>query len=94
MQSRKRQISIKIDNQKNNNINSIKKYFPEQFKSTGICKEHNDILGLETETISTNNFYEQKLRVKDKQPVYIKNYRIPQSHKEEMDKQVKKLIDD
>ena len=34
------------------------------------------------------------MRVKDKQPEYIKNYCIPQSHNEEIDKQVKKVIDD
>ena len=49
---------------------------------------------MESETITTNNFYEQKLKVKDNQPVYIKNYRIPHTHKEEIERQVKKLIDD
>ena len=32
--------------------------------------------------------------MKDKQPVYIKNCRIPHSHKDEINKQVRKLIDD
>ena len=72
-----------------------KKNFPEQFKPTltKICKEYSDIFGLETETISTNNFCERKLRLNDKQPVYIKNYSIPHSHKNEINKQVRKLID-
>lgn len=30
----------------------------------------------------------------DTQPIHIKNYRIPHSHKEEIDKAVKKLIKD
>ena len=74
----------------------LQKHFPTQFKNTlfNLCSDYSDIFGLETETISTNNFYKQKLRVKDSTPVYIKNYRIPHVHKEEIDKQVNKLIND
>lgn len=74
----------------------LKSNFPNRFKNTliDLCSEFSDIFGLETETITANNFYKQKLRVKDKEPVYIKNYRIPHTHKEEIDKQVQKLIDD
>ena len=67
-------------------ISLLKKNFAEHFKTTltKLCTEFSDIFGLETEAISTNNFYEQKLRLKDTQPVYIKNYRIPHSHKQEI----------
>ena len=60
-------------------MNIFKKNFLEQFKFTllGICNEYRVIFGLEAETILINNFYEQKLRIKDEQPVSIKNYRIP-----------------
>ena len=44
--------------------------------------------------INANNFYKQRLRLKDNQPVYIKNYRIPHSLKEEMNKKVTKWIND
>ena len=40
--------------------------------------------------INANNFYKQRSRLKDNQPVYIKNYRIPHSLKEEMNKKVTK----
>jgi len=49
-----------------------------------------NIFGIETELISTNNFYKQKIRMKADEQVYIKNYRIPHSQKEEVDKQVDK----
>jgi len=32
--------------------------------------------------------------LKDDEPIYIKNYRIPESQKEEIHRQVNKLIDD
>jgi len=70
--------------------------FPSLFKSdlTKLCTEYSDIFGLETETISANNFYKQKLRLNDKTPVYIKNYRMPESQKPEIQRQVDKLIKD
>jgi len=53
-----------------------------------------NVFGLETESLSTNNFYKQKLRLKDEEPVYIKNYRSPHSQKDEIQAQVQKLIKD
>jgi len=53
-----------------------------------------DVFGLETESITTNNFYKQKLRLKDDEPIYIKNYRSPHSQVGEIQKQVGKLIKD
>jgi len=49
---------------------------------------------LETEPISTNNFYKQNLRLKDDELAYIKNYRSPHSQVNEIQKQVGKLITD
>lgn len=70
--------------------------FPKQFNNelTKLCTEFSDIFGLETEPISANNFYKQKLRLGEKTPVYIKNYRMADSQKPEIARQVKKLIDD
>lgn len=42
--------------------------------------------------LSVNNFYEQKLRTKSDNPVYVKNYRLPKTQKDEIDKQVSKLL--
>lgn len=40
------------------------------------------------------NLYTQKLRIKDDNPVYVKNYRLPHSQKEEINAQVEKLLKD
>ena len=76
-------------------INLLKKNFPEQFKPmlTKLCTKYNDIFGLETEAKSTCKFYEQKMNLRDMQPIYIKNYRIPHSHKLEIYNQAKTLIE-
>ena len=55
---------------------------------------YSDVFGLETEPIATNNFFKQTLRLKDDEHIYIKNYRSPHSHVEEIQKQVGKLIND
>lgn len=42
--------------------------------------------------MTINNFYTQKLRIKDTDPVYIKNYRLPHSQKVEVHSQVEELL--
>ena len=63
-------------------MNILKKNCSKQFHSTltKLCTEYSDIFALEAETITRNN--------------NNKKYRRPQSHKEEIDKQVKNLMDD
>ncbi len=88
-----------MDSYKNTNrskvIELLQKNFPSFAKDrlTDICTEYQDIFALETDTLTVNNFYKQKLRLKDDIPVYIKNYRIPQSHKEEIDKKVEAMLE-
>lgn len=74
----------------------LSKNFPDfvRPKLENLCKEYIDVFALETERISVNNFYKQKLRLRDTEPSYVKNYRIPYKHKEEIARQVDKLIDD
>jgi len=75
-------------------LDKLNKNFPPQFKEilNELCTKYTDIFGKESESISTNNFYKQKIRMKDDEPVYIKNYRVPHSQKDEVEKQVVKLI--
>jgi len=77
-------------------LDKLNKNFPPQFKEilNEICTKYTDIFGKESESISTNNFYKQKIRMKDDEPVYIKNYRFPHSPKDEVEKQVDKLTKD
>lgn len=58
-----------------------------------LCVEYADIFTLDTDQMTVNNFYEQKLRLKSDEPVFTRNYRTPHSQKQEIDKQVRKLLD-
>lgn len=57
-----------------------------------ICKKYQDIFHLEGESLTKNNFYRQTISMVDQNPVYIKNYRLPHTQIEEINKQVDKLI--
>lgn len=56
----------------------LSKNFPDYVNKdlTDLCLEYSDVFALPTDKLTCNNFYNQKLRVKDKTPIYIKNYRI------------------
>lgn len=59
-----------------------------------LCEEFDDVFYLENDTLTVNNFYQQKLNLKDNEPVYTRNYRLPYAHKEEIARQVEKLSRD
>lgn len=42
--------------------------------------------------MTVNNFYTQKLRLTDDNPVYIKNYRLPHTQKAQVHSQVENLL--
>jgi len=87
-------VKTYLENREKSLLSQLSKNFPPQFKSqlSSLCTQYNDIFGLETEPIGTNNFYKQKLRLKDDEPVYINNYRSPHSQVNEIQKEVGKLI--
>lgn len=58
-----------------------------------LCTEYADIFVLDTDKMTFNNFYEQKLNVTDCEPVYTRNCQTPHGHKQEINKQVQKLLD-
>lgn len=57
-----------------------------------LCTEYAEIFALETDGMTINNFYTQRLRIKDDVPVFIKNYRIPHAQKDEINLQVENLL--
>lgn len=57
-----------------------------------LCTEYADIFALETDKMSTNNFYTQELRVTDNEPLFTKNYRMPYTQKSEINRQVENLL--
>lgn len=72
----------------------LKNRMPEHIKPTllPLCEEYADIFALDGDKLTVNNFYGQKLRLKDNEPVYIKNYRTPFAQRPEIDKQVNELL--
>lgn len=58
-----------------------------------LCTDFSDIFALEDDRLTVNNFYKQKLRLKDNTPVFTKGYRLPMTQKDEINKQVNKLLD-
>jgi len=57
-----------------------------------ICQEFNEIFHLENDILDVNNFYTQKIPLTDYSPIYIKNYKLPQYHKNEIESQVNKML--
>lgn len=58
-----------------------------------LCLSYADIFALKDDKMSVNNFYEQKFRMVDSSPVYVKNYRLPHTQKDEINRQVQNLLD-
>lgn len=75
--------NIKIDNANPNLKNKLQK----------LLNEYNDIFHLPGDRLSTNNFYEQKINLEDKQPVYIANYKQIHAHVPEIKNQVNNLLE-
>jgi Retroviral aspartyl protease len=72
------------------NLDKVPEFATQRIKN--LCLEFSDIFHLENEPITSNNFYEQKISLTDGIPTYIKNYRIPQSHKAIIENEVNNLL--
>lgn len=77
-------------------LKTLKKNFPIKYaqRLESLCREYIDIFGIASSKVGVNNFYEQSIRLKNYDPVFIKNYRTPYSDKSEIDRQVQKMLDD
>lgn len=58
-----------------------------------LIKQFSDVFHVEGDRMTVNNFYKQSLRIADKTPTYIKNYRQFFTEREEVEKQVSNLLD-
>lgn len=74
----------------------LRKNFPQHAKRQleDLCTEFVDIFGTSDDSVKTNNFYRHKIYLTDNAPVYIKNYRTAYADKEEIERQVKKMLHD
>jgi Reverse transcriptase (RNA-dependent DNA polymerase)/RNase H-like domain found in reverse transcriptase/Retroviral aspartyl protease len=73
---------IKLDNLSPDNAGVIEE----------ICREFSDIFYLRGDSLTTNNFYTQNIELIDNAPVYVKNYRMPHTSKDEIQEQVKNML--
>lgn len=83
-----------IKNRKSTLLNILAKNMPEHAPKSllELCKSYSDIFALPDDPHSVNNFYEQSLQLSDKNPVYVKNYRLPHSQKTEISKQINDML--
>ena len=72
-------------------VNNTPEFVKE--KMLDLCNEFSDIFASKSEKLSVNNFYKQKLRLMDDKPVYVKNYRTPIAQRNEIERQVKEMLD-
>lgn len=72
-----------------NNLNT-----EEQSSIEQICSKYADVFFLSGDQLTTTNIYEQTITLKaNTSPVYVKQYRLPQALKKQVDVQIQKLID-
>lgn len=82
-------------NERNKELHTIvDKHVPDQHRDriAPLLEEFSDIFALPNDMMTQNNFYVQKLRLKDNKPVYTRNYRAPHAQKKEIQSQIDKLI--
>lgn len=89
-------MNITGDEHKEKVMKALRKNFPKQVQDQleKLCLEFVDIFATSGDPVRPNNFYTQKIRLKDDTPTFIKNYRTPYADKDEMNRQVRKLIED
>lgn len=74
---------------------NLQSSLPEVKRKLGdLCAKFNDIFALKNDTLTANNFYKQKIHLEKINPVYIKNYRLPEVHRQEINNQVNKMLHD
>lgn len=66
----------------------------EKDSITDICSKYADVFFLPGDKLSTSNIYETSITLKpNTSPVYVKQYRLPQSSKGEISKQIQQMLD-
>lgn len=87
-----------VNNKNNERIELLSNYLSKtpkyaQRELSKLCIKYADVFHLPGDQMTTNNFYEQKLRMKQEDSIYVKPYRLPQTQKQEINSQVQKLLD-
>lgn len=59
-----------------------------------LCHKYQDIFSLQEDVLTVNNFYRQKIRLVDDEPVFTKPYRLPQAHHSAIKFQIQKMLEE
>lgn len=65
----------------------------EQCSILKLCQEFSDIFYKENEPLTFTNRIKHQIKTVDEQPVYSKSYRYPFVHRQEVEDQIKKMLD-
>ena len=57
------------------------------------CSNYTDIFHLEGESLTSTNAIEHSIDTKNAAPIHVKSYRFPECHKDEVENQIKKMLD-
>lgn len=57
-----------------------------------ICLKFNDIFYLPNDNLTCTSTIEHEIKITDNTPIFTKSYRLPEIHKDEVDKQINKML--
>ena len=65
----------------------------EEASLRGLCEKYNEIFGLEGDKLGYSTKAEHSITlIPGTKPIYVKPYRLPQAHKEEVNRQVQEMV--
>nr|CAH7767400.1 unnamed protein product [Callosobruchus chinensis] len=65
----------------------------EKSKILELCREFSDIFYTESTPLTFTNRIKHQIRTSDEKPIYAKTYRYPFVHRQEVEKQIKQMLD-
>lgn len=87
--------TVTVDERTTKLLSELKtEHIPPDYKQklTDLCLKYNDVFALKGDILTCNNFYKQSINLNDRNPVYIKNYRTPEVHRNEICSQVENML--
>lgn len=65
----------------------------EELSLRKLCSEFHDIFYLEGDMLTATKTIQHEIRTTSQTPIHVKSYRFPECHKEEVSKQIKKMLE-
>lgn len=89
-------VPDELDNLRKKNLKNLRldhMNYEEKQAIRKICYDYRDIFYVDGTPLTFTNEIKHSIRLKDETPIYTKSYRYPQVYKEEIKKQVSKLLE-